>query len=167
MKKFKLFLAKSTTVTVLLFISLFSCFNANAQKLLINDLVKIYYLNDDELDTYLSLKGFEFSKREQKEDANVDHYVCRLSTYEREYLIRRVRLDSEQLLTYNVFDQKSYIAFKQSALKFGFVYLSSENYKGKLLLKYKKGKLFLFIFSGVEDGQTYTTHEFSIDTNDN
>jgi hypothetical protein len=148
----------------------FLCFDALAQKLTLSDLEKIYQLSDDEIDTYLSLKGFEFNKVAQKDNSNSVGYVYK-STIDSgwQYITKHTWTDGETLLTYTIFDLQSYTSIKQTLSKIGYVYSGKEINDGKLILKYKKGNLFLRCWLGnakKSTGESYNLYELNISTQD-
>jgi hypothetical protein len=147
---------------ILPFFILLVSFLANAQVLSISDITPMLFYNNDQIDTYLSNKGFEFEGLNNLDDCDKLNYYFKLSEWQREFITKYNYKNGRLMLTYSIFDVKAYSKLKQEIKLNGFEFISQESYEGKLILHYKKGKIYLSIWSGKAEGESYTAYEFNL-----
>ncbi len=152
------------TITLSIIFSFLLISQSNAQALKIVDLEKIFMQSYDKVDTQLSLKGFQFEGLEDKDDCEILKYVLNKNGQQPEYLYKYKYDNGGVLLTYSIFDAKAYSVIKQSLTANGFTYVDQDSYNGTFILKYKKGKVYLSLYSGVvepENGVPYNAYEIN------
>ena len=138
---------------------------SNAQALKIVDLEKMFKQSNENMDTFLAGKGFEFDETERKDDCEDLNYLLNISESEVEYLSKYSCTDGSILLSYNIFNTKAYSAIKQSLSANGFVFLEQETSDGRLIFHYKKAKLYLSLWSinvQRENGDSYIAYEINL-----
>ena len=137
--------------------------HSNGQALKIVDLEKIFKQSNDNMDTFLAAKGFEFEETRSRGgdwgDCEELTYMLHRSEGDGEILSREICSDGSMLLDYTIFDTKAYSTIKQSLGANGFVFVKQESLEDLLIFNYKKGKLYLSLSS--RKGETYIAYEIS------
>jgi hypothetical protein len=136
---------------------------SNAQALKIVDLEKMFKQSNENMDTFLAGKGFEFDETRSRGgdwgECEELTYMLHRSEGDGEILSKESCSDGSMILDYTIFDTKAYSALKQSLGANGFVFLKQELLKDLLIFNYKKGNLYLSISS--RKGETYIAYEIS------
>jgi hypothetical protein len=134
---------------------------SNAQALKLVDMEKLFKQTIDNMDTYLSAKGFEYQGLEDQGDYDAYKYK-RGELVKSEYIIKYQYDNGTVIFSYSFFNTKTYTAIKKSIASSGFKYVKQETFDDALVLKYKKGKSDLTIFSGTNttsSGEVYKNYE--------
>ncbi|MEI6265914.1 MAG: hypothetical protein WCP74_12510 [Sphingobacteriia bacterium] len=133
-----------------------------AQILNVKDLELLLIFNNEKIDTYLSNKGFLFESIKELDDCGQIEYKYNIPMLQREYFSKFNYFNGKKLITYCIFDVKAYSSIKQQITNSGFVFIEQYNYQGKLVLKYKKGDIYLSIWSGKDEADIYNIYEINL-----
>lgn len=149
--------------SVLILLGLFLTFQTSAQVLSLNNLITVYGKHEEEIDTYLSNKGWERAQTTSELAQATWSYDRRIavsipgegdSHYEARSWLTLSNLDGERIITYSINKAKMFNAFKAQVLALGMrrveyipsntdivVVYEGANYRVHLITMLNKGSL--------------------------
>jgi hypothetical protein len=135
---------KTFLILLLFLIAHQLCF---AQRVTYNDLNYVYYHNIDQVEEYLSTKGFDYKGADTSSEENriySSNFAKNPASYN-EISVSKTSIDGKALgASFSTYLKSDYIAFKANIKRIGYSFASSTTGKnGSLYLNYTKGKMFI------------------------
>jgi hypothetical protein len=161
-----------TLINVVLFIAVsLSHESVFSQSLGLSDLLKLNSLNEDDFDTFITLKGFKYDGFEEKDEAKLKSYVFYVNGIKTSYITKITYTSRPQeMISFQTPNSTTYLNIKGDIKKLGFIYVKTETYEQTTFMYYKKNNNELSHASSTDEsrpiGTTRTFYEISI-TNSN
>ena len=129
--------------------------NSFAQKFTINELVKMLKFNDDQFDTYITKKGFQYWKTETFSPSGELPYTATLYAHNKNghsdksgYFISKCISAGVVFINLQTSQKTDYLSFKSDISASGFKYDGTkDNENGAKYLYYSKGTLAICLIS--------------------
>ncbi len=129
---------------VITLLALLVSFSGFSQSFQLNEFVNLLKKNDDQLDTYLTKKGYQFFESSEDGEYNQTIYVHKLKGVETHYLSKMIRKSNGSIIfRLQTPDSKGYLTLKDDALKSNYKYISKETNNNSLYFIYKKKEISL------------------------
>lgn len=143
-------------------------FSSQAQKFTVPQLISLSKMNSDDMDTYLTNKGYSFYKGNDEEDNETKFYELQVPKTDKTYVLSYVKYKNENkkikgFVTYQTNYKEEYLILKQQIKTLGYVYSYSENQnENSSSLFFSKEEKSIELQTTVSETETKTYKYFAV-----
>jgi hypothetical protein len=139
---------------VFLFILLFYSLNGFSQSFTLNELIKLTKSNDNNFDTYVLQRGFQFEDVENHDGFISKSYSLSINGAKRYYITKHIPKDNSfKWVSYQTPNSRDYLKMKEDLKRNGFLNTKSDTYNSSNLFEFVKDNCKITIMSGKEDSK--------------
>ena len=140
----------------LIFLSILLCFQGYSQSFTLNEFIGLLNKKDDQLDTYLTKKGYQFYNIEEDKVYDITSYVFKVKGLNTYFLSKMIRKSSGSVVfKLQTPSSNEYLKMKNEAVLNKFKYVSKESAENSLYFFYENSSLSIIFGTFKEQVEEY------------
>jgi hypothetical protein len=140
---------------ILFVICLLFCVPGFSQSFTLSELVKLSKYNEDDFDTYVTKKGYVFEKIRNGQYSNSTGYTFLVNGYSNSFIskVEDKTGKNKYWVTFQTPNTNYYLAIKSELKANGYILINKEEFEGKRVFNYRRGKNKVSIFFIIETNE--------------